>query len=338
MNDEAFVEHPRMLNPLARPPQRLWLLAAGAILLALASCKPAQPEPAPLMVGLDQWAGYYPIVLAEELGYLREAGVRVDIQFPQDTHRMIADFAGGSFDIVGVSLADIVVTTRVRPDICMMLCSDESTGGDQLFGRGPLADNEQIRGKRIGTTVGGFGEIFVRRFLELRGLTPREVVLVNTEAAEVPGLLERGEIDIGHTWEPYAQEARSKGFRSWFTSAQTPGLIFDGLMTRKRLIETRRADLQALVDAWFRALDWWRVHPEEGNRMIETRLGLPAGSAAPNGMRLLDRNANRDAFSQPAHGTGLLAACGTDVEFFVSRGMLGTRPRPEDLLFAGFVE
>ena len=314
------------------------VLAACAVLALFASCKPGEPRSEPLRVGLDQWAGFYPLVLADELGYLREAGVRVEVQFPQDTHRMIADFAGGRFDLICVSLADVVITTRVSPDIRMILCSDESAGGDQILGKGPLHENSQIRGKRIGTTVGGFGEIFVRRFLESHGLSPNEVIIVNTDAAAVPELLERGEIDIGHTWEPYAGLARAKGWSLWFSSAQTPGLILDGLIAHKRLIDGRKNEMRGLVDAWFRAVDWWRVHPEEGNKLIERRLGLKEGTAAPIGIRLLDRDENRRAFARTSESDGLFGACRTYVEFFVSRGMLGTRPKPDDLLDSEFVE
>ncbi len=311
-----------------------------AMALTLTGCRP-DPAPAaanpPLRVGIDLWAGYYPLVLASERGLLREENVAVDVLVPGDTHRMIADFAASQYDLIGVSLADVVLATRVNPDMRMILNSDESAGADLILGPQPLLLPAQLHGKRIGTTLGGFGELFVRHFLELQGIRPEEVLLVNTDAANVPDLLKRGAIDVGHTWEPYAAQARSAGFQVWFTSAETPGLIVDGLVARGTVIRERAPELRGLVRAWFRAVAWWKAHPAEGNALIERRLRLPAGSVSWQGIRLLDQADNRRAFAQRPPGA-LRQACASYVEFFIARGTLSERLPPEALLDGSFVD
>ena len=154
------------------------------ILLAVGSCRPAPTSAAkPLRVAIDLWPGYYPPILADELGYLKTAGVTLDLHVPQDTHRMVADFAAHKHDVICVALGDIILATRAEPDIRLILCSDESAGADQILGHGELRDAAQIRGKRIGTTVGGFGELLVRRFLERHDVRANEISLVTTDAA-----------------------------------------------------------------------------------------------------------------------------------------------------------
>lgn len=261
----------------------------------------------------------------------------MEISLPQDTHRMLADFAARRYDAVGVSLGDVVTTTRVRPDIRMILCTDESAGADQILGRGPLDGPAQIRGRRIGTALGGFGELLVRRFLARHGVRADEVQMVNVDSAAVPALLERGEIDIGHTWEPYAAQARAAGWRTWFTSADTPGLILDGLMVQMTSLERDAAQWRGLVRAWFRAVDWWRAHPAEGNRLLEARLQLPPGSVTLDGIRLLGREENRRVFGA-GPGGGLPAAAQAYIEFYISRGLLARRLGPAELLDARYLE
>jgi len=308
--------------------------------LTLSGCRP-DPAPAPanppLRVGIDLWAGYYPLVIAAERGWLREENVAVDVQVPGDTHRMIADFAASQYDLIGVSLADVVLATRVNPDMRMILNSDESAGADLILGAQPLLLPAQLHGKRIGTTLGGFGELFVRQFLEQEGLRPEEVLLVNADAANVPDLLKRGEIDVGHTWEPYAAQARAAGFQVWFSSTQTPGLIVDGLVARGTVIRERGPELRGLVRAWFRAVAWWKAHPAEGSALVERRLRLPAGSVSWQGIRLLDQADNRRAFAQRPPGTLRLASA-RYVEFFISHGTLSERLPPEALLDGSFVD
>ena len=310
-----------------------------ACTLLTPGCRPRDETPPapPLRVAIDLWAGYYPLIIADEQGYLREEKVRVDVQIPGDTHGMIADFAARKYDLIGVSLADVILTTRVAPDIRMILNSDESAGADMIFGTQPLAGSAQLHGKRIGTTLGGFGELFVRQFLERQGLRPDEVTLVNVDAANVPDLMKRGEIDVGHTWEPYAAAARAAGYRTWFTSANTPGLIVDGLMTRTAIIRDRPAELHGLARAWFRAVEWWQAHPAEGNALVEHRLKLAPGSVSLAGIKLLGREENRRVFAVTPLPGAMRRACSLYVEFFIAAGTLSQRLPPDALLDSQFV-
>lgn len=311
------------------------LLAVGC---GLVSCRPSTTAPrAPLRIGIDLWAGYYPLVLADELGYLRAENVAIDLRVPGDTHLMIADFAAHNYDLICVSLGDVILTTRIQPDIRLILCADESVGGDQLLSRQPVSDAAELRGRRIGTVLGGFGEIFVRRFLDQRGVRPDEVTLVNVDATDVQRMLQHGEIDIGHTWEPHASEARTAGFQAIFSSQATPGLILDGMTAHASTIRERPEDLRALTHAWFRALQWWQAHPAEGNALVERRLKLATGSVSTNGIRLLGQEDNRISFSGQADKCCLHQAVLAYVEFFVTRGELSRRLASTELLDARFI-
>jgi NitT/TauT family transport system substrate-binding protein len=304
----------------------------------LTSCRPGvETNRAPLRVGIDLWAGYYPLILADELGYLQARNVRIDLTVPGDTHKMVADFAARNYDLICVSLADIILTTRVQSDIRMILASDESAGGDQLLARSPIRAAADLRGRRIGTALGGFGEIFVRHYLDRYGVHPDEVTLVNVDATATQQLLQRGEIDIGHTWEPHATAARAAGFQAVFSSRDTPGLILDGMVTHLGTIEQRRDDLHALVQEWFRALEWWRAHPAEGNALIERRLKLAPGAVSTEGIHLLNQKDNLISFSGDADQCCLHQAVHEYVEFFVARGELSRRLKATELLDARFI-
>jgi len=295
------------------------------------------PTPRPLRIGIDLWAGYYPLVLAEDLGYLREEGVAVELSIPGNTDHMLANFAAGDYDGVCVSLGDVITLTRNVDDVRLILVSDESSGGDQILARTPVTSADQLRGKRIGTNLGGFGELFVRRMLDRHGVGPAEVQWVDLDAAEIPERLAAGDIDIGHTWEPYASQAMAKGMHCCFTSADTPGLILDGLITRGHAVEERGEDLRRMTRAWLRAVDWWREHPADGDRRIETRLGLPKGEARPVGIKILDRRDNHLLMREDEGPAPLGKVASQYVDFFVSRGLLLQRPEPRALFDATFL-
>jgi NitT/TauT family transport system substrate-binding protein len=117
-----------------------------------------------LRLALDLWAGYYPAFLAAERGQFAAAGLAVEIELPQDTKRSLAELAAGEYDAVGASLSDFFPVFRQDPGARLVLLSDESAGGDAILSRSaPGSDlakrQDAIRGKRIGTNLGGFGEI-----------------------------------------------------------------------------------------------------------------------------------------------------------------------------------
>jgi NitT/TauT family transport system substrate-binding protein len=176
----------------------------------------------------------------------------------------------------------------------------------------------------------GFGEVFIRRFLETQGLGVDDVVMVNADASLVPAMLERGAIDVGHTWEPYAEQVRALGGQVWFTSKETPGLVLDCLVVDDALLRNRRDRMQGLVRAWCRAVEWWQLHREEGNSIVERKLKLPENSVRGHGMKLLAW-----ADNQRLQGQGpdnMRSAVEEHMDYFVRKGMSVRRVRPEELV------
>lgn len=286
----------------------------------------------PLRLAMDLWAGYFPALLADELGYARERGLALQISLPGNTDRMMADFAAGQYELVAVALADLVNLTRGAQEVQVLIQSDESAGGDQLLSRKDFRrDAPRLV---VGTNLGGFGEIFVREFLQRQGIAAARVVWVNVDAADVPGALARREIDLGHCWDPYAAAAVAAGAVRRFSSAETPGLIPDVVATRRAVLEQRADDIRAFVAAWFQALAWWQAHPAEGHDRLARRLDKAAGWVADSlrGIRLVGLEENRRMLGTGGIEPGLAGVLARYGQFFAARGTL-TRPiEPRALL------
>ena len=318
--------------------RRALMLLLVAVLALLGGCEapaPSPPAKPPLRLAIDRWPGYYPAVLAEELGLFAEAGVAVQIALPENTDRMLAEFAAGGHDLVGVALGDLITLTRNRADVGVVLVSDLSAGGDAVLARPDFAIDPE-GSVRIGTNLGGFGELFVRELLPRLGIDAQRVEWVNTDASQVPAALTAGEIDLGHCWEPYASEAEQAGARRLASSLDTPGLIPDVIAGSRHLASQRGAELRAFSVAWFRAVDWWRQHPAEAQQRIERRLGLAAGEASLRGIALQDLAQNRRLLIGVDGGRPeLLPVIDRYSRFFVGHGRLLQPLRADELLLPG---
>ena len=321
------------------------LASIGATALALASARTVLTDSSgavtrveqsrPLRIAVDMWLGYYPLLLAEELGYLREAGVPVSISVTEDADRMYAAFAAGEYDIVGVSLADAVTLTRARNDMRVLLITDESTGADGVLSRHPILGPDSIRGRRLGTNFGGFGEVFLDAFLKKHGVLRSEVTLIDIEASEVPNALARGLVDIAHTWEPYVGEAQDQGANLCFTTRETPKLVLDAMLTTTDTRARFPGQLQRLNAAWFRALEYWEQHPDLGNAILEKRLGLKPGEISTQGVKLLGLEDNRKLFGANGKAGEMKGTAELYIEFFVETGVLTRRPPLAQLIDGG---
>lgn len=307
---------------------RLTLRVLLALLVLLAGCDraPDLPPPQarstpPLRLAVDRWPGYYPAVLAEELGYFADAGVDVQLEFPENTDHMLAEFAAGGFDMVGVALGDLITLTRSRPDVGVLLVSDVSAGGDALLVRSGFG-LDGVHSVRIGTNLGGFGELFVRELLPRLQLDPQRIEWINIDASDVPEALVRGEIDLGHCWEPYVRHAEQAGASRVASSLDTPGLIPDVVAATRHAAEHRGEALRAFNVAWFRAVAYWKANPLDAQRRIEHRLALAPGAAALDGIALQDAGENRLLFGADGDEAGLVAVIDRYSRFFVAHGRL----------------
>jgi len=309
------------LAPLWR--RREWLSCVPA--LGLAACNgPSDPAPQiqPLRLAIDLWPGFFPAVLADELGWLAPEGVRLQTAFPANTDQMISDFSAGIYDVMGVSLGDVVSLSRGHLAAQVVVVSDESSGGDAVLARSGLKLDPE-RPLTIGTNLGGFGELFLQEFLRQRRLNPAHWRWVNADAAEVPGLLARGVIDIGHTWEPYVSRAMAQGAQRLFSSAETPGLVPDVLVVTQATLQRRAPLLKKFVMQWFRAVAWWQAHPERAAALIANRVHVAQASVSLQGLTLLDAAANRLLLGGHDGAAPVLAATVQRYsDFFVGKGQL----------------
>ena len=317
-------------------------VTALSLLLVACACagERAAPKPVaaePLRVGIDLWPGFYGIVVAKESRIYDSLGLAMELTIPENTNAMRADFAAGRLDVIGTSLADGILLSDVAPEMRVIACTDESAGADIFAARKGISSIAQLRGKRIGLNLGSFSELLLVRMLSTAQIKESEVALVNTDAAQVPDLLRRGEIDAGETWEPYATEARANGASVLYTSAQTPGLIVDCLIARDAVVARRAPELQTFINGYFAALARMRTDSVATRQLLARALDRAPDQVNSHGVRLLDREDNRQRFEDVKAATSFRHAADEYIRFFGRRGGLRTAPSLDRLLEPRFV-
>jgi NitT/TauT family transport system substrate-binding protein len=314
-----------------------------SLVLTLAACGGAPAAPAsqakpPLKVSYDLWPGYYPVLIAEGKGYFKDAGVQVEAINPEKTDTMLADFSAGKYDAVAAALGDLVRLSQTSPDIKIIFVSDESAGGDAIIGGPGIQSVSDLRNQRVGVNLGGFGELLVTTMLAENGMTPNDVTLVDIDAADIPAKLASGEIQAGHSWEPYVSQMVDQGGTVIFSSLQTPGLIPDAIAFRGETVRQRPDDVRAFTRAWFQAVDFWQAHREEGTAIAAAALKIPADTISLKGIKLLTLQDNMQLFKPGDTFASVYHTTSVYVDFYGRIGAIRTQPDIQQLFDASFLQ
>ena len=309
--------------------------------LLLCACTRTEAAPTarerPLQIGIDLWAGYYPALLADELGYFRAEQVAVELSIPEDTDQLLVDFAAGSLDGIGVAAGDTINVVEANPDARIILLSDLSDGADMILGLPPINIPEDLRGRAVGTNLGGFGEVLVRQMLDQHGVLPSAVKVVNIDASQAVDRLLSGELAAVHTWEPYASRIRAAGAKVLYTSHETDGLILDSVIFSGETLRSRPAAVRRFVRAWFRAVEHWQAHAEEDDALLATRLAAAPSAVSRAGIHLFTLEEERKLFERGPTNRSAHHVLERFVEYFLSRGTLSAAPDLDLLLDPHFL-
>jgi putative hydroxymethylpyrimidine transport system substrate-binding protein len=164
------------------------------ILLSLAT----QAQAADKMTVMLDWyvnPDHGPIIVAQQLGYFKDAGLDVNIIAPSDPSDPPKMAAAGKVDVaVGYQpqlylqhaggLPLVRVGTLVdSPLYCLLTTAD-----------GPIKTIADLKGRKIGYSVPGVEEAMVDTILKHGGVDPKDVTMVNVNFSLVPALAS-GQVD-----------------------------------------------------------------------------------------------------------------------------------------------
>ncbi len=314
------------------------LLTVLVASLLLGACGPADPgqENPPLEIGWSLYPGYYPLVLAQELGLFAKHGVEVTLVRYDSYSEAKPQIASGFVDGAALVLGDVLLED-IANYVKVVLVVDHSNGADQLIASPELMQTQDLRGRRVGVQAGIFGELLVRAMLEEYNLRPSDIILVEVPPEQVAAAIP-GQIDMGHTFEPYASQAIARGNGNFFDSSQAPGIIVDTIVFRNEILQNRPDDVRKFINAWFEAVAYWQANPIEGNTIIARATGQSVDEISFEGILFFDRDANRATF-QPGNDTrSLVYTAQLGLQFLIETGVVTVPVDINNVLDASYLE
>lgn len=305
------------------------LLGAGL----LAGILPGCAEALPLRIGVHPWVGYESIYLARDFGWL-PPGVRL-VQGRTAGDSMAA-MRAGELDAAALTLDEVLSARAAGIPLVVVAVLDMSAGADVVMARPGLRGLSYLAGKRIAVERSAVGGLMLAHVLEVAGLDPSRIEVVDMRVDEQPAAWRAGRIDAAISYEPTASLLRREGAERVYDSRALPETIYDVLAIRRDREPGRRGALEALLAGHFRGLEHIRVNRQDALYRIAAHQGITASEAerALSGVVLPNLAGN---LAKLAPGSRFLAAAREVNDTMVARGLLLRTDALADLVDAAYL-
>lgn len=209
-----------------------------------------------IQIAIIDWAGYYPIVVAKELGLFKRYGLNVDVRLAPNLIEMNDWIRTGKIQAATGVLADFYLMRDLGAPIQMIVATDYSLGDTLLAGK-HIRTAHDLVGKRIGIAeMNSWAEYFIFELLRTAGVDPERVQFRTVAPDQIPKAIHDGAIDAGHTWDPVLSAGIKSGLHPVLSSKIRPQLVISGLAVREEILgvtdDGNRVDV-GLVQAIFEA-------------------------------------------------------------------------------------
>ncbi|GGM52740.1 hypothetical protein GCM10011608_42080 [Micromonospora sonchi] len=225
-------------------------------------------------VGVDP--AYSPIYLAEQEKLFEKAGLNVTVtQYQEGTGGLDAILAKQGQ--VTASTESSLLNRATRGDIKGLAVFSQSPSFIKLVARSGITDVAGI--KKYGVVPGTVNEYATNKVLDSQGISRDSVEFVNASPAEMPALLQRGDVDGYIMWEPWPSRGVANGGKVLLTSGDI-GYVYNLVIgVDGAWYEANKETAKKVVDTIGQACEQLTADPAKAGTVTETAIKVPAAEA-----------------------------------------------------------
>lgn len=237
-----------------------------------ASTAPGASGATSLTVAYDAYAPYFPVRIAETLGYYRARNLDVrqvafGLNGDYDEAQRRAALQSGDFDVLLTTL-DAVALFPDDSTGKVVAIVDESAGADKIVARPAITRLNDLKGKRIAFSTGSVSEFYLYASLSLVGLKASDVQLVPVESVDVAvDRFVTGQADAVVGWEPTIQGALDSGGKVLLGSDNYRAIL-DVMVVSTTALRDKPQAIQQFLDAWFAAVKLTTDDPQAAGAAV----------------------------------------------------------------------
>jgi NitT/TauT family transport system substrate-binding protein len=226
-----------------------------------------------LSIGHTTWVGYGTLYLARDLGYFKEQGLDLQLTTMEESSLYMAAQASGQLSGSASTIDEIL---KYRPQFCFKAVAalDDSFGGDGVLVGKQVNSLQELKGQAVAVNEGSVSQFWLAYLLKQNGMQMSDLNIQNMTADDAATAFIAGRIPAAVTWEPHLSLVRQKGQgKVLIDSTQTPGIIVDVVALNCDVIDKQPADVKALVNGLYRAVQYTKEHPQAAYAIMAKGVG-----------------------------------------------------------------
>jgi len=215
------------------------------------------------------------VIIAKQKKFFEKHGLDVVVSNFTSGKQALDAMIGGGADIATTAEAPVTAAAMAKQKIAFlarMEYSDLKTLTDASDKIASLAD---LKGKRIGYTVGTGSEVYTMSLLKRAGLTKSDVTLVSLRPQDMAAALSSGGIDAMNTWEPHITNAK-KAFGAKVKQIDTKGVYSEtfNIVTMQDFLAAKHEVVLNFLRAMLGAEKWMKANREEAISVVAETVGM----------------------------------------------------------------
>ncbi len=245
-----------------------------------------QPEEGKDYSGLVIRLAYQPShaqpLVAQELGLFEKEfaadGITVELAKFASGPPIIEAFAAGEVDFGLVGDQPAIQGKANNLPIKIIGTYGSTEKGNALIAtkESGIISLKDIKGKKIGYTVGSVGHQLLLKFLESEGLTTEDAELYNLSPGDIYTSLESGSIDGAVTWEPYITNSVSAGVADIIQDGTGYKYNVNVIIANESFLGQYPEVAARLLQVLNEAKEWSDANKEETLQILAETSGLDA--------------------------------------------------------------
>lgn len=287
----------------------------------------------PIKIGINEWTGYDPFILADKTDLFKKNNVRVDIiRYATATEEMQA-MKDGKIEGAGFTLDEVFSLIGSGFKGKVVLIVDYSIGGDMIIGQKDVKSIAELEGKTIGYEGTVVGEFLLHRALQANYMKKSSIKLIDVQADNWLSAFKEKSVDALVCFNPVATTLLSKEEGNLlFSSAEVPFEIVDVLIFSESFYDNNKAAITNIVKTWFDALNYLDTNLDKAAEVISSVKNMSPDEYKQGlkGLIAPDFKVNKAVFD-PRSDKNIYKYSQVIVSFMISKALLSKRINTTDL-------
>ena len=253
-------------------------------------------------------------------------------------------FSAGKIDGVVAVATDVLVVGANGAKSKIVGLLDYSDGSDAIIGKPGITSIKDLKGQKVGLEATLVEHLLLLKALEVNGMKPSDVEIVNTATNETPQTLASGKVAAVGAWYPVSGQVLSQvaGSKALFTSADAKGLIYDVLAVSPTSLAKNKEAWAKVVGIYYKCVDYLKdpATRDEAIKIMAAKVGADPAEYAKNvpGTHFLTLAEAKKAFVKGEGLDSIFGSMEVGNKFNLENGVYKEAQKPSAYLAPSIVE